>query len=101
LQHLNCEGCSLLTDNAFKYLLIKGALKISDKNNHFTKKDEELETKERDLEILLSDYKIFEFSTSKTWTANKKLLEQEKKFGLRFMNLSGCWLITDYGLRYK
>lgn len=87
LQSLNFEGCHNLTDNAFKFLLLS-----NDKNECLINPRLRCESKLEELNEIESG----ENDSCKKCAAKK---ESFRNPSLVSINLSGCWSISDFGLR--
>lgn len=90
LRSLNFEGCQNLTDNAFKFLL------LSNEN----KPNSECVTNPK-LKCRSSFDQINEIESDDNGSCENCLRSEEthNKPHLVSVNLSGCWSISDYGLR--
>lgn len=95
LEHFNCEGCEKLSDKAFKYLL------ESKKNSKPScSKTASLQGElEKDKSSCQSCHDNNKNSIEDIHKPNKneRLLPQQGT-SLKYINLSGCWSITDSGL---
>ena len=118
LERFNSEGCENLSDNAFKYLLVAAitALTRPEKHSHEHFDNRHLEghneEEEAKVEFFCSDC-TQKYTIEEMHQINRKYLsqndsEQEKneeapppngRNRLKYINLSGCWSITDFGLR--
>lgn len=111
LEFLNCEGCDKITDNSFKYLLISSAKfqmtrsQICKKNNHTqssNKSDQGLSCgncteNHNNIEEIYTDNNE---NTNHCNNHHNSESQEVNSVTLKSINLSGCWSITDYGLRY-
>ena len=127
LERFNSEGCENLSDNAFKYMLVATITALTrphkhssqqhsrhDECNHERQKEEEGDDSVK-VEYFCGDC-TEKYTIEEIHQMNKKYLghdieqeertEEEKEASasnrpnrLKYINLSGCWSITDYGLR--
>jgi len=101
LEHFNCEGCAKISDDAFKYLL------LSCRNNQHSycldnmNKDkicvnffDNLET----CKIMSNANNGGDNSIEEIDHKDERVLDKSSINSLKYINLSGCWLITDFGL---
>lgn len=118
LRNLNCEGCEKLSDNAFKYLLISSTINmIKAKSQTCTKRGtcsvgatqpagSKCFDKQNIEDVGLGDFTRLnafhcELISNETESNNfSSELFSALNNGLESINLSGCWSITDYGLRF-
>ena len=122
LEYLNCEGCEKLSDNAFKYLhasinfktnseteCLKKEL-VSDNLKEITNQliqvndiDENINRSENKSEcnecIKINNIEDLDINLEITMNRHDKCLTLSNGTNrLKYINLSGCWSITDYGL---
>lgn len=90
LRNLNFEGCQNLTDNAFKFLLL----------SNINKPNGDCVMNPR-IKCGSSLDQINEIESENNISCEKCLRREESnnKPHLVSINLSGCWSISDYGLR--
>lgn len=99
LEQLDCEGCENLSDKAFKYLLDKRGVKGCETSSCHSEKDQA--TKEgSNCESCIGSRSSIEELTKKRQTQQSQKSQQPSTTSLKYINLSGCWSITDNGLEY-
>ena len=100
MEHLNCEGCENLSDDAFKYLLLSSC-NTNESNTNLEKSclNEQINLFDN-LKTTVTINNIEEIKNIEDMeTCNiKKNKKSECSLSLQYINLSGCWLITDVGL---
>ena len=94
LEHFNCEGCENISDNAFKFILI-ATIAASLLQQAVEDEHEHEETAE--VEYYCGDC-TSKHSIEEIHMMNRKR-QASKPNGLKYINLSGCWSITDFGLK--
>ena len=124
MEYLNCEGCEKLSDNAFRYILM--AFSMVDSNNStkeasdvncFRKVARSKNKSKKSTKSSVESVKIIEdcnecinqnrlnniedivLANEATENSTHRCNCNEGTNSLRSINLSGCWSITDYGLR--
>lgn len=102
LNYINFEGCDKLSDNTFKFLLISSLKPIKNAIlNKYESQFEDIRNVRLNIEELINEFK------NKTDDSDENDIESIKhdkntkniSNGLNSINLSGCWSITDFGLR--
>ncbi len=81
LEKINCEGCENISDRAFKFLLNSSQAPTS---------CSEIPIEEK------GQFKSIEEMLSTIFT--HKIHDNQGNTNLQYINLSGCWSLTDSGL---
>ena len=108
MEYLNCEGCQYLSDDAFKYLLMSTNY-IEKDQNHSLKTPINNVNAVNCSSHCLNRNQCFDFvdkndsnnNLEEMFNSNNKqslISKNNGSLNLKYINLSGCWLITDFGL---
>ena len=98
LEHFNCEGCENLSDKAFKYLL--ESKKNAQQRANCSKKPNSKDELEQSHCRSCVDNKNSIEEIHKPNNSNERQEMHQPGTSLKYINLSGCWSITDSGLEY-
>lgn len=99
LEQLNCEGCENLSDKAFKYLLL--STKTRQTESDCITNQHKCSLKNESLCNSCSKYQsnsIEEISNKHRGHFSSSQADDNTR--LKYINLSGCWSLTDSGLEY-
>lgn len=96
LEHFNCEGCENLSDKAFKYLL--ESKKNAQQRANCSKKPNSKDELEQSHCRSCVDNKNSIEEIHKPNNSNERQEMHQPGTSLKYINLSGCWSITDSGL---
>lgn len=109
LEYLNCEGCEHLSDNAFKFLLLSSTLSLKNIKSQSCLSNpstlctyEDIEGGSGQLQDFCKDcstkQSIEDLSLAGSSTQSESYFSDISN-SLKSINLSGCWSLSDYGLR--
>ena len=106
LTDLNCEGCTRLSDNAFKHLLLSTLTasilaSYADCDGH-TRCAEQCSGQQQQSDHAFCERKlsIEDLESTNSTTRQQERTSEPASGLLSSINLSGCWSITDFGLRF-
>ncbi len=103
LNYINFEGCDKLSDNAFKFLLISSLKPIKNAIlNKYESQFDDIKNVRLNIEELISEFKnkTDDYNKNELQPTNYDNKNNKISKGLNSINLSGCWSLTDFGLRY-
>ncbi len=103
LNDINFEGCDKLSDNTFKFLLISSLKPIKNAIlNKYESQFDDIKNVRLNIEEIISEFKNKTddiCNKNDIESINRECKNKNMPKGLNSINLSGCWSLTDFGLR--